>query len=692
MKKDNRILYDFDVCKYTVSDVNNIYHECSKEMKKYDLNNLELLYDLFRIEKKSRFSYSIADVTEKLSEEIAIILASSSVENVKKEIRKCRRKFYYWEDLPAHIYFINEQLDNHNSNKRLKEDILIDKSFYDCCIACACYLLIIEFEDFNVEKIEDDKLYLHKLDFRYATSLKYFSKKYEISENLKINSDEIFCNIYNELKFFEAKSVYEFVYKELYKCFDNIEKRIRINNEENNVLPTLWIYSIKWLSEYNQRMETGVYKEINPIDSNKLNKIIEDIQKAIILLDVNNEYDMQFIFFSDIDIYLKHIMNYSSVYDIHQYVPEGMLFLIKRIISKYGKKIQEYYQCDSNKFFDIISKFVRKAQCDFEKGKICKIPFNSVDSIENKILESMSSKFQINKGYNNPIQWNKVYSDSEWVIKTNDGFYIIPPIISMFGIYDKIAESLDWIDFGAQIEEAVLNLFRGIKDLKVYDGKYIFEEKVYECDAIIVGKEYALIIESKRKGLSRIARDGTCEEIIKDISDTYFSSQSQAYRMQRAIESFGGKIDIYPSSCKIDINEQKNRKFNEKKQIVDCSTVKHFVRISCTVGSFWIASESMITDNIERNIDKYKLTTKYIDKFIMERNNLLSLKDSECEKKIIKLNKLFISFDKLYEIVNRLSMKKKGDGLLEGIFNLTRIKSKKGNTVDHISSLIDIMN
>lgn len=692
MKKDNRILYDFDVCKYTVSDINNIYHECSKEMKKYDLNNLEFLYDFFRIEKKSRFPYSRADVTEKLSEEIAIILVSSSVENVKKEIRKCRRKFYYWEDLPAHIYFINEQLDNHNSNKRLKEGILIDKSFYDYCIACACYLLIIEFEDFNVEKIEDDKLWLHKLDFQYTISLKYFSEKYKISENLEICLDEIFCDIYNELNSFEQESVYEFVYKELYKCFGNIEKRIRINNEENSALPTLWLYSIKALSECNQRDETGVYKEINPINSNTFNKIIQDIQNAIILLDVNNEHDIQFIFNSDINIYLKHIMNYSSVYDIHQYVPEGMLFLIKRIISKYGKKIQEYYQCDSNNFFDIISKFVRKAQCDFEKGKICKIPFNSIDSIENKILESMSSKSQINKGYNNPIQWNKVYSDSEWVIKTNDGFYIIPPIISMFGVYDKIAESLNWIDFGAQIEEAVLDLFRGIKDLKVYDGKYIFKEKVYECDAIIVGKEYALIIESKRKGLSRLAREGTCEEIIKDISDTYFSSQSQAYRMQRAIESFGKKIDIYPSSCKIDINEQKNRKFNEKKQIVDCSAVKHFVRISCTGGSFWITSESMITDNIERNIDKYKSKTKHIEKFIMERDKLLTLKDDEHEKRVINLDKLFLSFDKLYEIVNTLSMEKIGDDLLKGIWQLTRIKSKKCDTVNCLSALMDIIN
>ena len=130
----------------------------------------------------------------------------------------------------------------------------------------------------------------------------------------------------------------------------------------------------------------------------------------------------------------------------------------------------------------------------------------------------------------------------------------------------------------------------------------------------------------------------------------------------------------------------------KKKQIVDCSAVKHFVRISCTGGSFWITSESMITDNIERNIDKYKSKTKHIEKFIMEWDKLFTLKDDEHEKKVINLDKLFLSFDKLYEIVNTLSMEKIGDDLLKGIWQLTRIKSKKCDTVNCLSALMDIIN
>lgn len=80
-------------------------------------------------------------------------------------------------------------------------------------------------------------------------------------------------------------------------------------------------------------------------------------------------------------------MNYSSVYDIHQYVPDGMLFLIQRIIDAYSKRLEKYYNCDSKNLYNIISRLVRNAQCDFEAGIISTIPFKSVSSDERNILD-----------------------------------------------------------------------------------------------------------------------------------------------------------------------------------------------------------------------------------------------------------------------------------------------------------------
>lgn len=172
----------------------------------------------------------------------------------------------------------------------------------------------------------------------------------------------------------------------------------------------------------------------------------------------------------------------------------------------------------------------------------------------------------LNVEYYIPTQWNKVYSDSEWIIKKHDVYYVIPPIISMLGVYDKIGKALDWADFGPQIETAVLDLFKNINGLKEYSGKYLFENRVCECDAIIMGTEYALIIECKRKGISRVARGGSDANIVQDIAETYFSSQSQAYRMQRAIELLGKQVDFYPSECDISTKESLNSKYYKYKK------------------------------------------------------------------------------------------------------------------------------
>ena len=185
----------------------------------------------------------------------------------------------------------------------------------------------------------------------------------------------------------------------------------------------------------------------------------------------------------------------------------------------------------------------------------------------------------LNVEYYIPTQWNKVYSDSEWIIKKHDVYYVIPPIISMLGVYDKIGKALDWADFGPQIETAVLDLFKNINGLKEYSGKYLFENRVCECDAIIMGTEYALIIECKRKGISRVARGGSDANIVQDIAETYFSSQAQAYRMQRAIESLGKQVDFYPSECDISTKESQNAKYCEYKQTALFTNVKHFIRI-----------------------------------------------------------------------------------------------------------------
>lgn len=695
IKQDNRILYDVGDYKYTVSDVEKIYQECKADIDKCDTNSLKCLYDFFQIKQKKKFYQSMGEIAEELSERIAIIANSGEIKKIRTEVRKCRRKFYYWGDLPACIYYINEQLDCYKTNRKFKDDIPIDKDYYDCWIALACYIILIEKVKITDERIEDDKLCRHKLDWEYTRSLKYFSDNYKIDENLELKTEGIFHNIYSRILKYGSLSFYEQIYKKLYNSFDRTEKRIRINNEENTELPTLLNYSLRALSESIEEAEIDIGDVAYSPDIKKFQELLMDTRHAIRLLDVNNEFDMEFFLSSDESVYLERIMKYSAVYDVHQYVPEGMLFLVRRIIDAYSKQLGEYYSCDSESLCNIIGRLVKSAQSDFEAGIISKIPFDSVSNDEHNILDLMAIKDSLNEEYYVPTQWNKVYSDSEWVIKRHDAYYIIPPIVSMLGIYDKIGKALNWVDFGPQIEKAVLDLFQDIMGLKEYSGKYLFENEVYECDAIILGKEYALIIECKRKGISRVARGGTNVNIIENISETYFSSQSQAYRMQRAIESLGKMVEFYPSKCKISAKKSHNAKYDKYKTKANFMTVKHFIRISCTGGNFWIASEGGIADHIEKHITEYNVersdSKEYIDSFISEKNKLLASKSNEHEKKIIKLDKLFLSFDKLYDMVIKSpKFEEGGDALLKEIWKLTRIQSKKYDSANHYATLMSL--
>ena len=693
--EDNRILYDIGNYKFTVSNVSKIYQDCKVDIENCDTNNLQFLYNSFHVKQNSKFAWSLSEIIMSFSETIAAIAKSGDIENIKKEVRKCRRKFFYWGDLPTYIYFINENLDCYNTSKKVDGNIEINREYYDCWIAYACYKYLLDKGNYADSQIEDDKLYRHKLDLEYAEALKLFSYNYKIDCNLRIGIDNIFHNIYSRILEYGPLSFYKKMYKELYKAFDREERRIRINNGVNSELPTLLIYSIRALSDTNAEAETDVYDEAYIPNDNNFQQLLMDTKYAIRLLDVDNEYDLEFLLPSDESDYLEHIMNYSSVYDIHQYVPEGMLFLIQEIIDAYSERLEEYYSCNSKNLHNTISRLVKNAQCDFEAGIISKIPYKSVSNDERNILDLMTANHSLNGEYYIPTQWDKVYSDSEWIIKKQDAYYVIPPIISMFGIYDKIGKALDWIDFGPQIETAVLDLFKNINGLKEYSGKYLFKKQVCECDAIIMGTEYALIIECKRKGISRVARGGSGANVVQDIAETYFSSQAQAYRMQRAIESLGRQIDFYPSECDISTRESQNTKFCEYKQTALFTNVKHFIRISCTGGSFWIASDGGIADHIERHIMEYNVNGKkskaYIDEYMSEQSELLKLPCYEHKEKSIRLNRLFLSFDKLYDIVmTLLKSNKDGDSLLDSIWKLTRISSMKGDSNNHLRMFFNL--
>ena len=228
-----------------------------------------------------------------------------------------------------------------------------------------------------------------------------------IGFDLEINIDDVFYNIYDRIRKYHPVLFYEQICEELYKRFDETEKRIRINNAENVELPTLLMYSIRALSENNkdEDIEMISRKTTYATEQNDFQQILVDARHAITLLDVNNEHDMEFLLPGDESDYLERIMNYSAVYDIHQYVPEGMLFLIRRIMNAHSEKIKTDFGFDAEELYDVMCKLVRTAQSDFENGKVPQIPFESVSGNEQKILELMGAEDFVNKDFYIPTHY-----------------------------------------------------------------------------------------------------------------------------------------------------------------------------------------------------------------------------------------------------------------------------------------------
>ncbi len=669
----NGIFYSVDEL---VQDYNKYYDDISPIKDDFDK-----LYKFFGIDPKDKLGHCLSEITSEISKRLDILVNSVPNKDLFYiEIKRARRRFIYWGDVDYHVYGIIEGVHFTKSNLRLKDKVPRDKSFYDNIIYCICILLILNNCDIK-SCIEDDKLWKHKADYEYVEALKELSSKYNVDENLEINLEKVFGDIYKTIATFDSISVFNCFIQFLSNYFDNAEKRIVVNNELNNEIPVMWHLVLKSLtkaeSESDKHLGQKEYQEI-----------LMKLKNAIVLMDSDNEHDLSFLLPNQAYDYLERLMRYSAIYDLHQYDVDGMLFLLKRIIAKYPDEIKGYFDDSAESVYDTISEMIGIIQKQFiEKGS-CILSAGNLSKHQRCILDKMVVTGALNTNYYSPIQWNNVDDDSEFVVKKGNEYFFFPPVISALGVYDRIGRALSWRDFGTEVEKSVKDLFSNIDGLKVYSGKYTFEKDVFEADAIVLGTEYALLIECKRKGLSRKARGGDRKSSIKDLAETYFSSQKQAYHTYRAIIDNSGLLELYPSECNISVKSVEDGDFEEQKTVVDFSTVKNIIRVSCTGGNFWIAAEGGITDNIEMNIEKFDTEgNDYIQAFINERDYALKC-TSKIGKKVkpVKLNRMFISFDKLYSIVsNALKANKSGDSLLEQFWKLTRMQSKKGDTLNHLS-------
>ena len=659
MMRSGGVLYDFDGHVFYDCDVLRIYDQCMNEIGSFKDRDLEQLYHFFGLCNEHGV-LKRDSVLRKISGDIAYSACGTDIVSLKRELRQCRRRIFFRNYKSDLYYAVNSAIDIAVSpkTKSCKCPETSSEIFTEL-IRSACYYVILN----NVKffDMEGERLFTYKNDNNYAAAVRraadILGKDTDIDGDISGYMKEICRKIYSSIFRFGGVKFYECLISKFARCYKPEEGRINVNPANNIAFPFLYNAVIRVITA-----DHGTFNEDEAFDN--INSVIIAAEVAVTLADgLYSEVSAPIQrFFSP---FFKDLIVHSALYDLHQYYADGVLFLVKRIIEGYSAEISKAFSFPPDKVMKFIEDMTCKSHEHFVSGQVLAV--SNAKGEMKEFLCKMSSGSPLNKGYESPEQWNEVTSDSEWILHSGNNFCILPDVTGAWGIYDKLSDILKGVlgnfpDYGHILEGAVRDLFTGL-GINIYCGfYYMLDGKKCECDALVVDDRHAIIIECKQKPLTRKSRGGNEENIIKDIQDSFIKSQEQAARVQRAILCSGGNFAIYQPAHDCG---------KDKKTIINCSNVSKFIRISCTCGGYWILGEPFMARFMNSDLrPEYSLLEKMCR--------------TEHEKNVLRLESLFISFDRLYHIASGESHNSVKE-VFDALKQFTHIQSKTFDTYDNSS-------
>lgn len=668
------VLYNFDGNVFYDCEVLKIYDQCMNEIGSFKDRGLEQLYDFFGIHKeKGVFKRNV--VLDKISADIASYAAMTDIVSLKRELKQCRRRIFFRDYQNVLYYAVNVAIINAVSGVKAYKCHELSREIFTELIRNACYYVILNSVKFC--DMEGERIFTCRDDDNYVKAIRragdILGKDTDIDGDISGYVKDICRRIYSSIFHFGGEKFYECLISEFAHCYNSKENRINVNSANNIAFPFLYNAVLRVMTS-----NPGTFTEDEAFDD--FASVVSAAEVTVILADGSCSEALS-CFQNLISPCLKDLIIHSALYDLHQYYADGVLFFVERIIDGYSSEISKAFSLPTYKVMKFIEDITLKVHKCFVSGKVPVI-VNAEGEMKD-FLCKMSSSSPLNEGYESPEQWDKVTSDSEWIIPFGSKFYIIPDVMGAWGIYEKLSDILrgelkKFPDYGHILENAVKDLFKE-QGITLYCGYYyMFDGKMYECDALAVDDEHAIIIECKQKPLTRQSRGGNEEKIICDIKKSFVASQEQAARLQRAILCSGGNFEMYPPECKGDEAGIRKGRYASIKITLNCPNVMNFLRISCTCGGYWVLGEPFMTrlmNNASRS----------------EYSSLEQICNTEHDKRKLRFESLFISFDRLYHIISIVkphSVKEVFDTLKQ----FTNIQSNGMDTFDHISFFSSLRN
>ena len=522
----------------------------------------------------------------------------------------------------------------------------------------------------NYLKISSDELKdNYPKDFNRAESVKFLMNK-----NCKITIDngEIefisgLTEIYNELenkidKFGGINLIFECL---AHLNYDAQFERYIFSKDLNHTkeLNTPWGYiinlSLKHLrfKHFSKRSKYDkLFKEIIILASKIINGVY-NIQEY-------NIWSYFFLNLKNIPQYISNLVLYDSLFAISQSNILLELDLCEYLFSfdkdffrnVLGFELDDFITIGKG-FYNVLDEKNKHILINLSKKSEYPLPYPEYS----KILNFMSHCANLNKNYVEPNDYQQINFFEKPLIKFDSNSFLLPSISwSAPNFFESLASGLrvpynqtfnDRLDdiLGNRLEEFIAKLLKkyGINFIK--GGEYKFKKNKSECDFIIESDESIIIMEVKKKVLTRESKSGRDYKIFIDLSKSLLYSQIQAGKVETLLKRDKKiTLDIGDNKKTINLNDRVIKRISltqfEYGSLYNHIFIKHFLKAQLR-GDFTLENGD---DNLNREFEKF---IKYAKQFRNQYIELNEIQEEDFNYFIYRC--YFMSLSQLFEVIKK---------------------------------------
>ena len=296
------------------------------------------------------------------------------------------------------------------------------------------------------------------------------------------------------------------------------------------------------------------------------NELANAIQLAVDVCAA--QYDAQtytiwediFVGRSNIDDYFRQIIVWDSLYTIPQSSPVFVRALVQYMLSKFGAlgyRMSDYYSLGD--FERVMTYLMDKAQLisftQLHYKDVLRdtgIPDSALRAIWGDVATGA-----VNAGYITPLNYRHVTMCFYPAIRLpNSDMLLYPASLGAMGWYEVMVARLRRMN--PTTDRHVGNMLEGFLHQQLSDrgisaiaGEYTVGKEHGDCDVVVQGTDTILLMELKKKNLTRLSKEGHVFQIITDLAASLFFPQVQAFRTETLLLENGALNLVQDSHTEI---------------------------------------------------------------------------------------------------------------------------------------------